>query len=100
MKMFENKLQRAVLILAGLILTISGRTATIWTGPNTNFVNIAGSDPAQAINQDRLTTDVWITRGSSNGIYNAATEAGFVHFFSPQNTAWSDGALTDYASLS
>ena len=33
------------------------------------------------------------------GIYNAATEAGFTHFFSPQNTAWSDGTLANYASL-
>jgi glucose/arabinose dehydrogenase len=100
MKILEKKLPRRVLILAGLIVSISGRAATLWTGPMTNFVNLAGSDSAQATNQDRLTPDVWLTRGVSEGIYNAATETGFVHFFSPQNTAWSDGDLTNYASLS
>ena len=76
-----------------------GRAATIWTGPSTTFVNTAGSDPTQAVNQDRLTADVWITRATTLGIYNAATESGFAHLFSPQNTAWSDGTLANYASL-
>ncbi|HEV2246301.1 MAG TPA: Ig-like domain-containing protein [Terriglobia bacterium] len=76
-----------------------GGAATLWEGPTLTFVNNPGSDPAQATNQDRLTPDVWITRASSEGIYNAATETSFTHFFSPQNTAWSDGALTNYASL-
>jgi glucose/arabinose dehydrogenase len=87
------------LCLAALSGPLSGRATTIWTGPNTSFVNNAGSDPTQAVNQDRLTADVWITRGGIQGIYNAATESGFAHFFSPQNTAWSDGTLANYASL-
>jgi len=100
MKSFEKKLPLAVLILTGLMVTLNSRAATLWTGPNTNFVNSASSDPTQPTNQDRLTADVWITRGSSNGIYNAAIEEAFTHFFSPQNTAWSDGALSNYSSLS
>ena len=87
------------LCLAALSAPLSGRAATIWTGPTTTFVNNAGSDPTQAVNQDRLTADVWITRATTLGIYNAATESGFAHFFSPQNTAWSDGTLANYASL-
>ena len=87
------------LCLAVLSGPLSGRAATIWTGPTTTFVNHAGSDPTQAVNQDRLTADVWITRATTLGIYNAATESGFAHFFSPQNTAWSDGTLANYASL-
>jgi hypothetical protein len=78
---------------------LSGPAATIWTGPATNFVNIAGTDPTQPTNQDRLTGNVWITRGAHFGIWNAATESGFVHFFSPQGTEWSDGLLANYASL-
>jgi hypothetical protein len=78
---------------------LSSRAATLWTGPATNFVNIAGTDPNQATNQDRLTANVWITRGGSQGLWNKATESGFVHFFSPQGTEWSDGALANYASL-
>jgi hypothetical protein len=79
---------------------LSSRAATVWAGPATNFVNIAGTDPTQSTNQDRLTGDVWLTRGAHFGIWNAATESGFVHFFSPQGTEWSDGSLANYASLS
>jgi glucose/arabinose dehydrogenase len=86
--------------LAALSAPFSNRAATLWTGPATNFVNIAGTDPAQATNQDRLTPNVFITRGASQGLWNAATENGFTHFLSPQGTEWSDGLLADYASLS
>jgi hypothetical protein len=79
---------------------LSSRAATLWTGPATNFVNISGTDPNQAANQDRLTGNVWLTRGIHFGIWNAATESGFVHFFSPQGTEWADGLLANYASLS
>jgi glucose/arabinose dehydrogenase len=95
-----QKLHLPVLILGGLITALSSNAATLWTGPNTNFVNVAGSDPSQPANQDRLTPGVWITRGSEFGIYNAASEGGFTHFLSPKDTAWADGTLANYASLS
>jgi hypothetical protein len=86
--------------LAAFSAPLSNRAATLWTGSATNFVNVAGSDPTQAANQDRLTANVWITRSSSLGLWNAATESGFAHFFSPQGTEWSDGLLANYATLS
>jgi hypothetical protein len=70
------------------------QAATIWFGATTNFENFTSSD------QDQLTTNVWITRGAFQGIWNAAKEGGFTAFFSPQDTEWADGALADYASLS
>ena len=79
---------------------VGSHAAAIWNGPTIAFVNPAGSDPTQAANQDRMTPDIWITRGSSEGIYNAAIENGFTRFFSPEDTAWSDGQLTNCASLS
>ncbi len=87
------------LCLAALCGPLPGRAATIWNGPTLTFVNKPGSDPSQPANQDRLTADVWITRGGTAGIYNAATETAFTHFLSPKNTAWSDGELTNYVSL-
>ena len=87
------------LYFAALCGPLGGRAATVWSGPTTAFINQLGSDPSQPANQDRLTANVWITRGSSMGIYNAATETGYSHSLSPQNTAWSDGALANYASL-
>lgn len=99
MKSHANQLL-LTLWLAAFTATLSTRAATLWTGPATNFVNNAGSDPTQATNQDRLTPDVWITRDTSHGLYNAATESAFAHFLSPQGTEWSDGLLANYASLS
>ena len=98
MKRYTNLLFR-ICVVAFCALQ-NGRAATIWNGPTTNFVNNAGTDPTQEANQDRLTATVWITRGNFQGIYNAATESSFSQFASPQNTAWADGALENYASLS
>lgn len=89
-----------IYILMGLCLAtlsgpLNGRAATIWTGPATTFVNAAGSDPAQAVNQDRLTPNVWITRGSSEGIFNAKTETLFTHFLSPADTEWAEGTTAN-----
>jgi hypothetical protein len=81
-------------------VTLNGTAATLWTGPPTSFANVAGTDPNQAANQDRITPNVWITRSSNQGLWNAATEFGFAHFSSPQGTQWSDGSLANYASLS
>jgi hypothetical protein len=73
--------------------------ATIWNGALTNFTHINGSNPALAANQDRLTSDIWITRSSAQGLYNASTENGFAHFSSPGGTEWANGLLSNYASL-
>jgi len=86
--------------IAVFCAALSSSAATLWTGPATNFVNLAGTDPNQATNQDRLTANVWITRSANQGLWNAATEFGFAHFHSPEGTEWSDGLLANYASLS
>lgn len=99
MELFRNYILLG-LGFAALCEPMASRAATVWTGPITNFTEAAGSDPAQAANQDRLTTRVWITRGSIQGIYNAATEAGFTHYLSPQDTEWADGTTANYSSLS
>jgi hypothetical protein len=95
--------QAALLIILGLIsLIVPTRSegATIWTGPTFSFTNYLGSDPTQPSSQDRMTTNVWITRGANMGIFNAALETMFTHLYSPANTEWADGAATNYSSLS
>ena len=72
--------------------------AEIWNGPSINFTNLMGSDPTLAANQDRLTLNVWLTRGSTRGLYNAAVETSYSSL-SPVSTEWAYGALADYASL-
>jgi autotransporter-associated beta strand protein len=87
--------------LLGVFICLSSmaNAAVVWTGPTTTFTDIAGSDPTQAVNQDRLTSNVWIARGSLQGIYNAEKESGFTHFVSPKDTEWADGTTAGYASL-
>jgi hypothetical protein len=64
-----------------------------------NFTNYNGSNPTQPGSQDRITPSVWITRGGSRGIYNAAVETTYTHSLSPIGTEWAFGELTNYASL-
>jgi hypothetical protein len=99
----KNKLWQSGidLVIAGLEVVLVTETlllpfangAVIWNGPLVAFTNQAVSD------QDRITPNVWLTRGSSQGIYNARTEPSFQHFFSPADTAWADGTTANYASL-
>src|SRR6266581_1253299 len=88
-----------LVVLAQFGLPIIAGASTIWTGPPISFSKSASADPTQAANQDRMTDKVWITRGSENGIYNAKTEAGFTHFFSPADTEWANGTTANYNSL-
>ena len=90
-------------ILIGLCLValsgpLSGRAATIWNGPTLSFSKAAFADPTQAVNQDRMTPNVWITRGNSQGIYNAKTEASY-GVGSPADTEWAYGTTANYATL-
>jgi len=83
-----------------LLLAISAHAATVWDGPTISFTKSNYANPLLAENQDRLTANVWITRGSSQGLFNANTESRFTHFLSPAGTEWANGSLENYATLS
>ena len=83
-----------------LLLAISAHAATVWDGPTISFTKANYANPLLAENQDRLTANVWITRGSAQGLFNANTESGFTHFVSPAGTEWANGSLENYATLS
>src|ERR1051326_4427802 len=99
-KTWFRKIAGAVVLLFAANAAQEAKAATIWTGPLTNYTHANFSNPTLAINQDRLTSDIWLTRSSSQGLYNAFDEGSFSHFFSPQGTEWATGFLTNYASLS
>src|SRR6266576_294457 len=73
--------------------------ATVWTGPTIAYTQ-PGTDPTLPANQDRLTPNVWLTRGATMGLFNAKTETFFTHFLSPTNTEWANGTTANFASLS
>src|ERR1044072_766125 len=83
-----------------LLLAISAHAATVWDGPTISFTKSNYANPLLAENQDRLTANVWITRGSAQGLFNANTESRFTHFVSPAGTEWANGSLENYATLS
>ena len=91
----------ALTVMSGLLCQSQPLSAaTIWNGPTITFTKPNGGDSTLPENQDRMTSNVWVTRGVTHGIYNAKTETNYTHFFSPGDTEWSYGLLTDYASLS
>jgi hypothetical protein len=73
----------------------------VWTGANITFTKAANSDAGLAANQDRITTSVAITRGTSGGeIFNAVTESDATKNVSPRATKWAVGNIADLESLS
>jgi len=85
--------------LASLTLAMACGTshaAIVWsTGPgDVTFSKIANADPTLAANQDRITPNVFITRGSTGGIFNAKTETAFAAT-SPADTTWAASGLNN-----
>jgi len=77
---------------------VTSYAATIWTGPRITFTKDNLADYRVAASQDRLTPNVWITRGDSMGLFNIAKEAGY-GAASPVDTEWAFGTTANYATL-
>ena len=72
----------------------------VWTGEVMTFSKTGGADPSDEANQDRITDNVWITRGNEGGqIYNAVLEAAADKDSSPADTEWAIGSIDDIDNL-
>ena len=72
-----------------------------WNGTSLSFVKEDNADPKVEVNQDRLTSNVWITRGNGGGqIYNAAISENADKVNSPVGTEWAIGTFDEVSSLS
>ena len=81
-------------------MTIETAAATeVWSGRTFAFSKAAGADQTLPENQDRITPLVWITRGSTRGIFNIQSEGAYVTNVSPADTDWATGDAVDFASL-
>ena len=79
---------------------VAGPTFNIWTGEALTFTKDNGADPTQEANQDRITDNVWITRGNGGGqIYNAAVESDASKSTSPEDTEWALGTTANIENL-
>jgi len=72
----------------------------VWTGETITFTKEAGADPNDEANQDRITENVWITRGNEGGqIYNAAVQSMASQGHSPSDTEWAIGSIDNIENL-
>lgn len=89
-----------------LALTLLSTAATgpalaleIWSGRTYGFTKPPFANPTLPGSQDRITDQVWITRGNSMGIFNIRQESSYLPDFSPKDTEWATGNAVDHASL-
>ncbi len=82
-------------------ITNTGNRDLNWTmnlqGNPVEFEKQAYADWTQAANQDRITPNVWITRKSTQGLFNIFNESGFASS-SPAGTEWAFGKSEDLSS--
>lgn len=101
MEIYRTFVRNAFLVLTmGSVATLVSPSgaASVWNGPEITYFQPV-SQPTQATNQDRITTNVWLTRASSKGLFNAFSETN-ASALSPAGTGWAFGSLSNYASLS
>jgi hypothetical protein len=66
---------------------------SVWSGFSVPFSKPLFADPSAPENQDRITENVWITRGTNQGLFNARVETGYVAV-SPADTEWATALMT------
>jgi len=71
----------------------------IWDGPTIAFEKIDGDDYTLTENQDFLTTNVIITRGNYQGLFNIAKSSSFDRDDSMIDVEWAKGHTDDFEEL-
>lgn len=91
-----KKLYHSTLLL-GLIVfsSITLSSQTIWNSNMITFTKENYTDWNHPDNQDRITDEVWITRGNSLPIFNIAEEDYDLWGSSPADTKWAFGSISD-----
>ena len=75
-------------------------SSTIWNGTTITFTKADGANPEEEANQDRITDNIWITRGNDGGqIFNIKTETSYNKTDSPVGTKWAVGTLDEIETL-
>lgn len=74
---------------------------TTWDGPAMTFTKADNANPSLEANQDRITPNVWLTRGADNVLFNVVsqTAAPSSGFNSPLDTEWAEGTTANFNQL-
>jgi len=86
----------SIVASVGVVLVTSSVAASadpiVWNGPSITFAKPPDfADPTLPANQDRLTNNVWLTRGDTRQLFNIRIEAGAEPRESPLDTEWAFG---------
>ena len=81
-------------------VAVVNQTPIIWNGPCVTFTKANYADYTSATNQDRITTNIWLTRQDNSGLFNIYEEAGYNGAVSPLNTTWAFGSTSNLLNLS
>ena len=74
--------------------------ATVWKGSTIVFKKNDGTDPSQAAQQDRISNQVWLTRGNAGKqIFNIKKNNSTRKETSPDGTLWALGDLDEVVQL-
>ena len=90
---------RTLPLLLLLAASPCAHAAEVWSGRIYPFTKLPYGDPTNPVNQDRITTQVWLTRANTMGLYNICKETSYAHNLSPKGTEWATGNAVDWASL-
>ncbi|MBV6500151.1 MAG: hypothetical protein CJBNEKGG_02620 [Prosthecobacter sp.] len=74
-------------------------SGAVWNGPPITFAKLPYSDWTQEANQDRLSPNTWLTRASTQGLFNIAQQNSYVQHTSPSNTEWAAGTTANLTNL-
>ena len=77
------------------IVEVDVSTLTLWEGVPLTFTKDNGGDPTQSASQDRITDNVWLTRGDVGILFNAVSESTANNNSSPAGTEWAQGTFAD-----
>jgi hypothetical protein len=80
-------LRLSILLLCAALPSAASAAPVVWNGPVFVFSKASGADWTLPGSQDRITDNVVLTRGSTQGIFNIALETAYTST-SPAGTEW------------
>ena len=82
-----------------LTINNTGAADLLWNNNDpVTFTKVNFADPTLASNQDRVSDNVWITRGNRMGLFNAVSESLHDRNVSPVGTTWASGTTSSPTS--
>jgi hypothetical protein len=104
MNLRSNPITFVVLLVVLILSSIGLGAPTIWpfADGEITFTKADYADWTLPENQDRITGNVWLTRGDNSGLFNAAVESWYFAIGwagEPTGTEWAIGTTANYDTL-